>query len=190
MIRAIIFDLYGVLAINGWQAFKAEHFSEREDVWDQVFQMGRQVDAGLIDYAELIQFTARVSGETEGLVRHQLEHTVVNAELLDFIHAELRGRYRLGVLSNASSDEVIKRIFTPKQKALFDVIMLSHHVGTTKPDIRMYGAVSEELGVGPSDCVFIDDQKRHVDGAHAAGMHALVYTDVARLKDKLTLLVD
>jgi putative hydrolase of the HAD superfamily len=189
MVRAIIFDLYGVLAINGWQAFKAEHFAEREGVWDQVFQLGRQVDAGLIDYAELVRFTAEASGESEETVRYQLEHTVANTALLNFIQTELKGRYGLGILSNASNDEIIGRIFTEEQQSLFDVITLSHHVGMTKPDVHMYEVVADKLNVPVEACVFIDDQERHTIGAREAGMQAVVYKDLAELKGSLAELL-
>lgn len=189
MVRAIIFDLYGVLAINGWQAFKAEHFADREDLWDQVFQLGKKVDAGLTDYGELVRFTATISGETEELVRYQLEHTVANTKLLDFIRTDLEGRYKLGVLSNASNDDIVKRIFTQDERELFNTITLSHHVGMTKPDVHMYETVAEKLEVNTAECMFIDDQERHIEGARAAGMQAMIYTDVARLKSELAVLL-
>jgi HAD superfamily hydrolase (TIGR01509 family) len=189
MVKAVIFDLYGVLAINGWQAFKAAHFAEREEVWDQVFRLGRQVDAGLSDYAELVRFTAEASGETEETVHYQLEHTVANTELLDFIRAELKGRYKLGILSNASNDEIIGRIFTEEQQHIFDTITLSHHVGMTKPDVHMYEVVADKLDTEPEACVFIDDQERHAEGARAAGMQAFVYKDTTELKKELATLL-
>jgi HAD superfamily hydrolase (TIGR01509 family) len=189
MIRAIIFDLYGVLAINGWQAFKAAHFANHEEAWDQVFQLGRQVDAGFVDYAELVRFTAEMSGESEETVRYQLEHTVANGELLDFIRTKLKGRYKLGVLSNASNDQVIGRIFTEDQQKLFDTVTLSHHVGMTKPDVHMYEVVAGRLGIEAKECVFVDDQERHVLGARAAGMQAIVYKDMMGLEKELAMVL-
>jgi HAD superfamily hydrolase (TIGR01509 family) len=185
MIRAIVFDFYGVLAINGWQAFKAEHFADREEVWDQVYQLGRQVDAGLSDYAELVRFTAEATGESEATVRYQLEHTVANTELLDFIAADLKGRYKLGILSNTSNDEVFSHIFTPDQLALFDEVTLSRHLGVAKPDTRVYEAMASKLDLLPKECLFIDDREHHVDGAREAGMRAILFTNVAELKGEL-----
>jgi HAD superfamily hydrolase (TIGR01549 family) len=189
MIRAIIFDLYGVLAINGWQAFKAHHFSDREAVWTQVFELGRQVDAGLAEYGELISFTAEQTGESESMVRYQLEHTVPNSTLLEYIDTTLKPKYRIGILSNASSNAVIDQILTPQQERSFDAITLSHHVGLTKPDNRMYAVAADRLGVSIEECLFIDDQERHARGARDAGMQALVYTDNKELISDLETLV-
>lgn len=184
MTRAIIFDLYGVLALNGWQAFKAKHFTEREVVWDQVFELGRKVDAGLADYDELISFTAQQTGETEATVRYQLEHTLPNELLLDYIATTLKPHYKLAILSNASNEAVLQ-IFTPQQRQLFDAVVFSHHVGVTKPHRDMYHVVAGKLDADVEDCLFIDDQERHVHGAHDAGMPGLVYTDVAALQQEL-----
>ena len=187
-IRTVIFDLYGVLALNGWQAFKAHHFSGREDVWTEVFELGRKVDAGLADYAELILFTAQKTGESEDTVRYQLEHTVANEELFTYIEHSLKPHYKLGILSNASSSKVLSEVFKPTQVALFDSITLSHHVGLTKPDKAMYEAAAERLVVEVGECLFIDDQERHANGARNAGMKALVYTNFETLKQEISRL--
>lgn len=185
MAKAIIFDLYGVLAINGWQAFKEFHFSDRPEVWTQVFELGKMVDAGLKDYDDLVQFTAEQTGQPASVVRHQLEHTVANEPLLEYIRTELKPHYKIGILSNAGSN-IVERIFTPEQQAIFDAIVLSHHVGLTKPHAGMYQTIANRLSVEPADCLFIDDQERHVNGALDAGMQAFIYTDLAELRQKLS----
>ena len=185
MTKAIIFDLYGVLALNGWQAFKEFHFSNRLDVWEQVFELGKQVDAGLKSYDDLVQFTAEQTSQPAAVVRHQLEHTVANEPLIDYIRTELKPQYKLGILSNAGSN-VVERIFTAEQQALFDAIVLSHHVGLTKPHVAMYQTIADQLNLEPAECLFIDDQERHVTGARDAGMQAIVYTDLAELRQWLS----
>ncbi len=182
--RAIIFDLYGVLALNGWQAFKAKHFSDKPGTWDEVFELGRQVDAGLAQYAELIRFTAQKTGEFEATVRYQLEHTLPNEQLLEYIGRQLKPRYMLAILSNASSN-VVGHILAPAQEDLFEAIVLSHHVGLTKPDIRMYKAAAAKLGVDTSECIFVDDQERHASGAKDAGMQAVVYSTFEQFKAQI-----
>ncbi|TAH34113.1 hypothetical protein EYC59_03900 [Candidatus Saccharibacteria bacterium] len=188
MVRAIIFDLYGVLAQNGWQAFKAKHFATREDVWTEVFKLGRRVDAGEADYTELISFTAEQTGESQETVRYQLEHTLANTELLSYIADALKPHYKLGILSNASSTKVLDEVFSSEQIALFDVITLSHHTGLTKPATAAYESIANLLKVNVQECLFIDDQERHVEGAQNAGMRALVYSDLAALKKEIALL--
>jgi HAD superfamily hydrolase (TIGR01509 family) len=188
-IKAVVFDLYGVLALNGWQAFKTKHFADRVEVWDQIFEIGRKVDAGLADYDELITFTAQQAGKSEETVRYQLEHTSANTQLLDYIKTGLKPWYFIGILSNAHRAEVVSEIFTPDQEDMFTEIILSHHTGLVKPDTRMYEVVAHKLGVLTEEVVFVDDQVRHVDGAKNAGMQGLVFTDVPTLRRDLEQLL-
>jgi HAD superfamily hydrolase (TIGR01509 family) len=175
-IRAIIFDLYGVLILNGWPAFKARHFTEREPLWHELHLLGRKVDAGLADYAEMVRFAAKQTGETEAAVRYELEHSVVDHELLEYIRAQLKPTYALGILSNAGTN-ITERLFTPQQLDLFDAQVLSHGVGLTKPHPEMYQMIADRLGFDPTECLFVDDHEHHLAGAENVGMHTLLYAN-------------
>jgi putative hydrolase of the HAD superfamily len=60
---------------------------------------------------------------------------------------------------------------------LFDVIVDATYTGILKPDRRAYLRCLDELSAAPGDCVFVDDQKKNIDGAMAAGLRA-VHFDV------------
>lgn len=183
-VRAIIFDLYGVLILNGWPAFKARHFTEREHLWHELHLLGRKVDAGLADYMEMIRFAAEQTGETETAVRHELEHSVVDGELLTYIRTKLKPTYKLGILSNAGTN-ITERLFTSDQLNLFDTQVLSHGVGLTKPQPEMYHMIADRLGLEPAECLFVDDHERHLAGAENVGMRTLLYTDLERFQTEL-----
>lgn len=185
--QAIIFDFYGVLALNGWQTFKEHHLADRPEVWDQVYRLGRKVDAHEASREELVTFTARVTGVNRATVRRQLDDTAANDELLAYIAKELAGRYKLGILSNAATN-VVEHVLQPMQAALFDAVVLSHHVGLTKPDVRMYQGIAKRLAVEPAACVFVDDQSRHLAGAAAVGMHTILYTNFTQFVEELEVL--
>lgn len=184
MIRAVIFDLYGVLGLNGWQDFKHQHFSGRWELWEPLRVLGQRVDAGEATDEEFAEAIAAATGETAAVVRYQFEHTQPNVELLDFIKKQLRGKYRIGLLSNASSD-VLPGIFTPEQQELFDARIMSVFVGLAKPDPIMFTRMCEQLAVLPSECIMVDDQQRHLDIAAGLGMQTVLYTSLVRAKDDL-----
>jgi putative hydrolase of the HAD superfamily len=179
--RAVIFDLYGVLGLNGWQAFKTRHFAHRPEDWTGLAELGQQVDAGKENYDTLIGAIAETTGESRDTVRFQLEHTLPNLELLEYIRSELKPAYKIGLLSNARSD-VLADIFTDDQLALFDVTVLSAHVGLTKPDPAMFAYIFRSLGVAPEDCVYVDDQERHVEAAESLGAKGVLFESVAQTK--------
>jgi putative hydrolase of the HAD superfamily len=62
---------------------------------------------------------------------------------------------------------------------LFDVIVDASHTGILKPDPRAYESVIDALGLDRARCVFVDDQKKNIDGAAAVGLPH-VHFDVSR----------
>lgn len=55
----------------------------------------------------------------------------------------------------------------------FREVVISTHVGATKPGQRMYQAVLERLDADPAQCLFVDDRAVNVAGAVKAGMRAI-----------------
>ena len=181
MVRAIIFDLYGVLGLNGWQDFKQLHFHGRWDLWEPLRVLGQKVDAGEASDAEFAAAIAAATGETTATVRYQFEHTQANVELLEFIKNNLSETFKIGLLSNASSD-VLPGIFTPEQQGLFDATVMSVFVGLAKPDPTMFTLMCQKLGVDPTECLMVDDQQRHLDIAAAMGMQTVLYGSLEQTK--------
>ena len=104
-----------------------------------------------------------------------------NDEVMDCV-AALKGRYKLGVLSDAWVDTRAK-VSGRINDALFDVILFSAEVGLRKPDPRYYGLALERLGVAAAEAVFVDDRQVNIDGAGAMGIKAVLYaadTDIRR----------
>lgn len=184
MISALVFDCFGVLAEDGWSPFKRKYITPRPDVARAVAELGRQVDIGARSYNDMISETARLVGVDEQQVRKAVEHQVPNEELFAYIERDLKPLYKIGMLSNASYN-VLEHLFTPGQVALFDATALSFEVGLTKPQLDMYHVIAQRLGVQAEECVFVDDQQRHLEGAERAGMQGVLYTSVTDLKQAI-----
>ena len=60
---------------------------------------------------------------------------------------------------------------------LFDEIVDSCDVGLRKPDPAIYRLTCERLKVAPEAAVFLDDTRRHVEGARQVGLHAILVRD-------------
>jgi 2-haloacid dehalogenase len=58
----------------------------------------------------------------------------------------------------------------------FDGIVVSGDEGVLKPEREIFELFFARYGVAPASAVFIDDSKHNVEGARAAGMHALHFT--------------
>ena len=86
----------------------------------------------------------------------------------------LRGRVRLGMLTNGASDLQRDKERNAGLVPLFDAIVVSGDVGVGKPDARVFHALCDRLGVAPARCVMVgDNPERDVAGAHGVGAKAL-----------------
>lgn len=181
MIKAIIFDCFGVLAEDGWTPFKRKYIEGKPEVALAVQLLGKEVDSGRRSYGDMIKETAQLLGVSESVVRTAVERQVPNEELFAYIQSELKPKYKIGMLSNASYD-VMKLLFTADQAAVFDATVLSYEAGCVKPDEKMYRLIAERLGVEIGECLLVDDQQRHCNGAIDAGMQAVLYENFSQAK--------
>ena len=175
VVKAVIFDLYGVLGLNGWQDFKARHFVDRPEEWERLRVLGQRADAGKVSQDEFVRALVDATGESKATIRRQFESTKPNAPLLVYIAHELKPHYKIGILSNTSHD-VYQTIFQAEEYALFDVAIGSFAVGLTKPDPKMFLLMCERLGVDPAECIMVDDKQQHTAAAGRLGMRTVVYT--------------
>jgi putative hydrolase of the HAD superfamily len=65
---------------------------------------------------------------------------------------------------------------------LFDVIVDATYTKILKPDPRAYELVLSDLGLPCESCVFVDDQKKNIEGAEAVRL-PYVHFDVTRPAD-------
>ena len=68
-------------------------------------------------------------------------------------------------------------------KELFDAIHYSADYGSTKPEVDFFQAVCARTGYRPGELMLVDDAQRNVDGARAAGWHALLWNGTQPLAE-------
>lgn len=90
---------------------------------------------------------------------------------------------RLAILSN-ELDLFYGKGFTRRFPLLnaFEVVVDATYTGILKPDPRAYQLCLDALKLPADQCVFVDDQRRNIDGADRAGM-ATVHFDVRAPKE-------
>ena len=98
----------------------------------------------------------------------------VNQDMVDLLPV-LKQKYKLVLLSNTNI--IHKEYGWDKYEFLkfFDHLVLSHEVGASKPDSRIYRTVEKLTGENPTDHFFIDDIKEYVDAAVSMGWGGLVF---------------
>jgi 2-haloacid dehalogenase len=69
--------------------------------------------------------------------------------------------------------------------AWFDGIVISGELGVAKPDGRIFAHLLETYGLRPGTTVFVDDLPANTAAASAAGMHPILFTGPAALREAL-----
>jgi putative hydrolase of the HAD superfamily len=188
MIKAIVFDCFGVLATDIWLEF-LDSLPETVDK-NRLLGVNRAYDRGIISLGD---YNRQIFEET-GLQAPDLKTANPsginkNHNLLEFIK-KLKSDYKIGLLSNISSDWITSEFLSQDEQKLFDTIVLSFELGLTKPDPRIYEITCQRLGYEPQEVLMIDDREAYVHGAKDMGMQGIVYTGMQKLTQDLSLVLN
>lgn len=189
MIRALIFDCFGVLTNDGWLAFKERYFAADSEAARQASELNRQSDAGLMSHEEFVVELAKLANVKVEEVQQLVDGHVRNETLFAYIRDDLKSQYKIGLLSNAAADYT-GQLFEDWQVRLFDEMTFSFELGVVKPDSRMYETIATKLGCLPEECVFIDDREGFVTGAVEVGMKGVWFKDNQQCRDELGALLE
>jgi HAD superfamily hydrolase (TIGR01509 family) len=177
MIRAVVFDCFGVLVGQGFDATWRRAGGDPDH--DRVFiqDMLGATNVGHITIDHMTAMACQKLGITQTEWFDAIAQTEQpDQQLLDFIATELKPHYGVAVLSNANVG-TLERVLTDSQRSVFDALVVSAEVGCVKPQPEIYQLVAERLGVAPEECVFTDDSQAYCDGAAAVGMKTVLFRD-------------
>lgn len=193
----IIFDLDGVLSAYDRPARLADLSRitglDSTTILDRMWGSGFEDSADSGEYPDAASYLSAFNCH----LGHQLsrEQWIANRaaamqhrpEMHEFA-TSLQDRYTLALLTN--NGPLMKAAFdllAPQTAKLFgDKAFFSCDFGTKKPDSRLFEQVARRLGSDPRECIFIDDQQRHCDGADKAGMTGIRFRGTDDLKSRLT----
>jgi putative hydrolase of the HAD superfamily len=182
-IEAIIFDFGGVMV----------DFSQMDSLREQEARLGLQpgnladilwrspdwrlAEVGAITDEEYWRRTGpRLGFHTPEAIRDFVQVLFRDAktdqQMADLVR-RLRGRYRMGLLSNAS--DILPQVLRERYglDGLFDVEVISALVGLAKPDPAIYRLALERLGTAPEATIFVDDYEPNVAAAAELGIRAI-----------------
>ena len=189
MIKAIIFDYFGVIVSEGVTSFLDNFCPANSTKRKESMKLIDDYDKNsAITYDEFLEQLAQIAGTTKDVAEKYLDNDCPNKSLINYIRTELKPHYKVGILSNSAQDWVSEEL-DPEDVKIFDEIVLSYKYKLIKPHPEIFELMANKLGVELSECVMVDDQMRHCDGARAVGMQAIQYKDFTQLKTDLEKLL-
>ncbi len=184
MIKAIIFDYFGVVSSdNYWQFVK-----EDKNVEGSFGRLAKAVNVGQMTWREFIAELSERTGTPAERINELYAAERINPELVAYISG-LRRQFKTALLTNAHHDFVEPLFRQAHLDQIFDEVVVSSRVGALKPDARIFQYALNKLGVSPAEAIFIDDIERNVAGAEAVGMHGVLYEGLEKLIKSINHLV-
>lgn len=189
MIKAIIFDLGGVVFTNGSTRFieyldKKSRLDKDEIHSILMGDLGNSYRLGTISKHDFWERFIKQLGLEES--PEELEYEWVNgyeliSETKDLID-ELSKKYKVYFLS----DNVKERVERLNEKHnfvdWFEDGIFSHEAGVKKPDLKIYQIALEITGVKGEEVIFIDDRPENLPPAQELGLQTLLFINLEKLK--------
>jgi len=189
MIKAIVFDCFGVLVGSGfWDVYDSAGGDSVKDA-EFIHDMLTQANLGQINNSEFNHTIAeRIGVSVEEYRAVVIRKEQPNQQLLQYIADNLHGTYKIGLLSNANKG-VIERKLSPDHLSLFESKVISGEVGILKPDPKIFKLSASQLGVELNEILFIDDLEQYLEGAKKLGIQTAQYVSFEDLRLKLNRLL-
>lgn len=185
MIKAIIFDCFGVLLADSLQVILDELAMTNPRAAREAKDLVRLANTGIVSPEETRPKIAKYLGlTTEQYVTKLRAGEVKNEQLMQYVEA-LRRDYKTAILSNIGAESLQKRFTADELADHFDVIVASGEIGYAKPEPQAYETTASRLGVRLDECVFTDDREVFCSAATSVGMKAILYTDFVQFTKEL-----
>jgi FMN phosphatase YigB (HAD superfamily) len=199
LIEVIFFDLGNViLPFNNYQIAeklalfsKKKKFQDPNKIFSYLFDLQEGVinrfDTGEISSSEFFQSVTKyldLSISFKAFLPIWTDIFTEDQGVSKIIHS-LKGRWRLGLLSNTDPLHFNYIVSTFPIISAFDKWILSYEVRFKKPDVRIFQAAIEWASVEPEKILFIDDTKGHVEAAASLEMQGIHFVSADQLRKEL-----
>jgi len=193
-IRAIFWDVGGVLLTNAWdhtqRAQALEHFGldeqefhDRHEMLVSSFERGK---ISLDEYLHRTIFYRPRSFTTDAFRDYIYSLSQPLPGVLDFAQSLTDSRkYFMGTINNESRELNLYRIEKFGMRKVFSVFVSSCFVGMRKPEPDIYSLALNITQFAAEDCCFVDDRPLNLESAAHLGMRTVAMHGLEQLKRDL-----
>lgn len=193
-IRAIFWDVGGVLLTNAWDRTQRtaalEHFHlDQEEFHDRHEMVVSSFERGKITLDEYLDRT--VFYRPRPFTRDEFRDYMFSLskpfpEVIEFAQGlSDSGKYFMGTINNESRELNYYRIEKCGLREMFRLFVSSCFVGLRKPERDIYRLALEITQIQAEACCFIDDRSLNLECAAKLGMHTIEMQNVEQLRADL-----
>ena len=200
MATTLAFDVYGTLIdTHGVVAALREIVGERADAFSRAWRdkqleyafrrglMRKYADFAVCTRQALDYTSASFQTELSDMQRDELLGVYRRLPAFADVQAgltQLREHgYRLFAFSNGSQAAVEALLETAGIRSLFIDVVSVDDISTFKPDPAVYLSTMSRLGVGPENCIALEDSVTGVRAARSAGIWVIAVPDPKDISD-------
>lgn len=193
-LRALFWDVGGILLTNGWDgasrrkaveefALDWDEFESRHDLVDTAFELGQ---LGLDGYLDRTVFYRPRDFTNEAFKDFMFAQSAPYPEPLAIVERLAHSRrYLMATLNNESLDLNLHRINHFGLRRYFTVFLSSCFLGVKKPDEAIFRLALQLTQLAPDEVMFIDDRALNLECARRIRMHTIHYQNPAQLEQAL-----
>ena len=191
-LRAVIFDYGQVISTLADPAARARQLAIiglAPAIFDMHYWKYRlDYDRGTLNGRTYWQTIARDTSlaltpeQIESLIDQDIQVWAgLNPIMLDWMARLRAAGLKIAILSNMGEDFLAYMRKNFRWLEDFHHLTWSCELDMVKPEAAIYEHTLQKLGVRPEEALFLDDKIENVEGAHAVGLHALLFRDVETL---------
>ena len=180
MIKAVLFDMDGVLVDTEWfyNRRRCAYLETKGFVFDEIPDLSGTNDIYVWEYFEPDDVQRRAELKREYVEQYMLAHPVPYDELKNKdakpVMEALRERGVVSAIASSGQPEMIEELVEAAD--LRDVLVATvsgHEVAAFKPDPAVYLRTMELLGVAPEECLVVEDSPLGIEAGRRAGCRTL-----------------
>ncbi len=194
MIKAVIFDLGGVLTkyhYNKFQKELAKYLKVKYNILSpavtpllELFNKGEIIED---EFWKMLAENLKIElpQDYRRFIQYEFEKDVkLNTNAEKILQKIKKSNYKLALIST---------IFKPHAKFVkqngwlkdFDVVVMSCDVGLLKTDKQIFKLTLKMLGLKGNQCIYVDDKKEHLVPAKNVEMKTILFKSTTQLKKEL-----
>ena len=183
MVKAVIFDCFGVLYVHHGPEYLKNKVPNYNQLKFQIDEIIKAANYNFISAKEALEKLSALTNLPKNDLKKGLNRGFgMNRDLVKYIEKEIRPKLKAAMFSNTSWGTMEKYFSKKEREKLFDLVIVSAETGLVKPNPSAYLDVCKKLKTDTSETLMVDDNFENCRGAELAGLSAIKYDGFAHLK--------